>query len=79
MFDDRVYQRGALTLHAIRLVVGDNAFFAMLRDWVKANTHGTVSTDGFITFATQHTGRDLWGLCSSWLTQKPLPNLPRAR
>ena len=31
MFDDRVYKRGALTLHALRLTVGDDAFFAMLQ------------------------------------------------
>ena len=34
MFDDRVYKRGALTLHALRLTVGDDAFFALLKDWV---------------------------------------------
>jgi aminopeptidase N len=34
MFDDRVYKRGALTLHALRLTVGDEAFFALLKDWV---------------------------------------------
>ena len=28
MFDDRVYKRGALTLHALRLVMGDADFFA---------------------------------------------------
>ena len=30
-FDDRVYKRGALTLHALRRAVGDEAFFALLR------------------------------------------------
>ena len=33
MFDDRVYKRGALTLHALRLTVGDDAFFDALRAW----------------------------------------------
>ena len=32
MFDDRVYKRGALTLHALRTTVGDEAFFTLLRD-----------------------------------------------
>ena len=31
MFDDRVYKRGALTLHTLRLTVGDDAFFDLLR------------------------------------------------
>ena len=30
MFDDRVYKRGALTLHALRLMIGDVAFFGLL-------------------------------------------------
>ena len=79
MFDDRVYKRGALTLHAIRLTVGDRPFFAMLRAWVKANTHGTVSTGDFVRFATRHTGNDLSNLCRSWLMREALPQLPRAR
>ena len=31
MFDDRVYKRGALTLHALRLSIGDDAFFSLLK------------------------------------------------
>ena len=45
MFDDRVYKRGALTLHALRLTVGDDAFFELLRDWVDKHADGTVTTD----------------------------------
>ena len=33
MFDDRVYKRGALTLHALRGLIGDENFFALLREW----------------------------------------------
>ncbi len=33
MFDDRRDKRGALTLHALRGVIGDDNFFALLRDW----------------------------------------------
>ncbi len=31
MFDDRLYKRGALTLHVLRCSVGDDRFFALLR------------------------------------------------
>ena len=41
MFDDRVYKRGALTLHALRLTVGDDAFFDLLREWVERFGGGT--------------------------------------
>ncbi len=33
MFDDRVYKRGALALHVLRRRIGDENFFALLRDW----------------------------------------------
>ena len=48
MFDDRVYKRGALLLHALRLTVGDDAFFALLRAWVEQHTYGSVTTPMFV-------------------------------
>ena len=36
MFDDRVYKRGALTLHVLRRTIGDENFFELLRDWTDA-------------------------------------------
>lgn len=44
MFDDRVYKRGALTLHALRGAIGDEAFFAVLRGFVADHRHRVVST-----------------------------------
>ena len=78
MFDDRVYKRGALTLHALRLTVGDDAFFSLLRAWVAEHRGGTVSTPVLIAFAAQHTGADLGALFDSWLNQTALPDLPGA-
>jgi aminopeptidase len=77
MFDDRVYKRGALTLHAVRLTVGDDAFFSTLRAWVQANAHGTVTTDQVVEFMSAHTGHDLTDLFHSWLFEEALPALPR--
>ena len=48
MFDDRVYKRGALALHALRLRCGDLAFFSLLHEWASQNRHGSVSTPQFI-------------------------------
>lgn len=76
MFDDRVYKRGALTLHAIRLTVGDDAFFAMLRAWATEKSHSTVTTDDFIAFASSRTRHDLAPLISSWVHEPELPDLP---
>ena len=78
MFDDRVYKRGALTLHALRLTVGDDAFFALLKDWVAEHRGGSVTTDDFRAFAAERTGADLDELFDAWLTERELPDLPAA-
>jgi aminopeptidase N len=77
MFDDRVYKRGALALHALRLKCGDLAFFALLHDWVDRNRHGTVSTPEFILAINAATGIDAEALLHPWLFEEALPALPR--
>ncbi|WIM67978.1 M1 family metallopeptidase [Corynebacterium breve] len=42
MFDDRVYKRGAITLHALRVLLGDQAFFAAVRRYVGSGRHSVV-------------------------------------
>jgi aminopeptidase len=76
MFDDRVYKRGALALHALRLTLGDDTFFAMLRAWVAEQRFGTVSTELFEEHAARY-GRT-GTLLGRWLHGMPLPVLPRA-
>lgn len=75
MFDDRIYKRGALTLHALRQEIGDAAFFALLRTWTEKYRHSTVSTEQFTDLATHFTDKSLRGLWQSWLAEKPLPRL----
>ena len=73
MFDDRVYQRGALTLHALRETVGDRAFFALIREWTETYRHSTATTDDFMATAQGHSSVDLRPLFSAWLFNAPLP------
>ncbi|KQY57569.1 M1 family metallopeptidase [Nocardioides sp. Root140] len=77
MFDDRVYKRGALTLHALRAEVGDETFFAILRGWVAEHTGGNVTTEQFIAHAAGVAGRDLTELFDAWLFSVELPELPK--
>lgn len=79
LFDDRVYKRGALTLHALRLSLGDEAFFGVVRAWTARFRHATVATSGFVeTVASEVPGRDLAGFFRAWLYETALPELPRA-
>ena len=74
MFDDRVYKRGALTLHALRSAMGD-AFFPMLRDWTTANRWSTVTTPAFVAHAQRYTDADVAALIDAWVYTTPLPPL----
>jgi len=78
IFDDEVYKRGALTLHALRLLLGDTSFFAMLRDWTSTYRHGVVSTAAFTDFAAWHSGRSLDAFFTTWLADRHLPALAPA-
>ena len=74
MFDDRVYKRGALTLHALRRTVGDEPFFTLLREWTAAHRHSVVATADFVELAERH-GVDP-GFFGPWLEETALPRLP---
>src|SRR5262249_26258602 len=76
VFDDRVYKRGALTLHALRLTVGDDAFFTLLRTWTQTHQHASVTTSMFVELAGQLTDADLDPLFTAWLYDELLPDLP---
>jgi aminopeptidase N len=76
MFDDRVYKRGALLLHAVRLSIGDDRFFDVLREWVARHRHATASTADLLALVKEVGGEDLSSLFDSWLYQAALPPLP---
>lgn len=76
MFDDRVYKRGALTLHALRLTIGDQAFFRLLRTWTSQRAFATAVTADFIETAEAVSGAALDGLFAAWLDDLAVPPLP---
>ncbi len=76
MFDDRLYKRGALTLHAVRIAVGDDAFFDLLRGWAAEMRHEVATSDDFRAFAQRAAGVDLSALFTAWLDEPALPPLP---
>lgn len=76
MFDDRVYKRGALTLHALRLTIGDDAFFRLLREWTARHRGATATTTDFRVLAETVSGTPLAALLHDWLDRPELPALP---
>jgi aminopeptidase N len=75
IFDDLVYNRGAMTLQALRTKIGDRAFFDVLTRWPTAHRYGTVSTRQFIQFVERLTNRNLDSFFHTWLYQPGKPAL----
>jgi aminopeptidase N len=73
LFDDRVYQRGALTLHGLRTRLGDGAFFGVLREWTATHRHGTATTSDFVALAQRHATEPLTAFFRTWLAEPRLP------
>ena len=82
MFDDRVYKRGALTVHALRVLLGDDAFFRMLRRYVAAGRHSVVEpvdlkrevlAEAAAVGVPEEKVKQVW---NAWLNQTALPDFP---
>jgi aminopeptidase N len=67
LFGDAVYDRGAMTLHQLRLAVGDDDFFTILRTWVADHRYANGSTEQFTALAEKISGKDLDALFQAWL------------
>ncbi len=79
MFDFEVYEGGAVVLEALRLSIGDTAFFALLRLWVHDNVGASRTTEDFIALAEKVAGKDLTTFFGDWLYATSLPDtLPAA-
>ncbi|MBC9956637.1 M1 family metallopeptidase [Yimella sp. cx-51] len=76
VFDDRVYKRGALTVHAVRCRLGDEAFFDLLRAWIAEHNGENVTTADFVAFTQAHTGVAIDDLIDAWVYRTELPELP---
>jgi aminopeptidase N len=76
LFNGGVYFRGALTLHALRIEIGDEAFFETLRTYHERYKGGNASTDDFIAVAEEISGSQLDDLFEDWLYQDQLPPIP---
>lgn len=68
-----VYDRGAMTLQALREKVGDRVFFAILRDWYALHRDGNATTAQFIALAERVSGQDLRHFFAVWLDQPGKP------
>jgi aminopeptidase N len=76
LFDDAVYDRGAMTLHALRMAVGDRTFFSILKEWAASEAGEAVTSAEFIDLAERISGRQLDDLFRRWLFTPSKPARP---
>jgi aminopeptidase N len=73
LFTASVYLRGGMTLHALRLEVGDDAFFETLQQYAADYRHANATTDDFIAVAEEVSAKQLDDLFDEWLNAPKLP------
>ncbi|WP_214109960.1 M1 family metallopeptidase [Acrocarpospora catenulata] len=73
MFSNIPYNRGAMTLHALRGKIGDTAFFKLIKDWAADHQYGNATTADFIKAAEKISGQNLTSFFDVWLFQKGKP------
>lgn len=76
LFNVLVYVRGALTLHALRLRIGDEAFFEILRVYVDRYQYSNARTADFIAVAEEVSGEELSDFFTGWLYDPEMPPIP---
>jgi aminopeptidase N len=76
LFNGGVYVWGGLTLHALRLEVGDEAFFQILKTYFGRYKDGNATTDDFIAIAGKVSEKDLTKFFDSWLHSEKIPPIP---
>ena len=72
-----VYVRGAVALHALRLEVGDDAFFEILNTYTERFRYGNASTGDFINVSEAVSGQDLFDFFMAWLYDALPPDIPQ--
>jgi aminopeptidase N len=67
------YQKGGWTLHMLRRLVGDSAFFRGVRQYYVANRHGNALTDDFRRAVEATSGQRLDWFFDQWLRRPGYP------
>jgi hypothetical protein len=69
-YRDAVYLNGALFLEELRHLIGDEAFFAFLRNYVSAYSHKVASADDFFDTLDQHTQENITFLLEKYFSKR---------
>jgi aminopeptidase N len=76
LFDSKVYQGGALAVHALRKEVGDESFFEILKTYGAQHRDSTATTDDLIAISSAVAKKDLYPFFQRWVYSSDLPEVP---
>jgi hypothetical protein len=69
-YKDAIYLRGALFLEDLRNLLGDEAFFAFLRDYLQRYAYRQATAEDFFAVLRDHTAADLSGLLDEYFAHR---------
>jgi aminopeptidase N len=73
LFLGPIYDRGGATLHALRVKIGDTAFFAGAQEWVSRYDDSTATTEDFQALYEEVSGQELDEFFDIWLRDPVKP------
>jgi hypothetical protein len=68
-YTNAVYLRGAKFIEALRLRMGDKAFFAFLQDYAARHAHSRAASEDFFAILREHTDADISDLLAAYFQQ----------
>ncbi|MFD9464868.1 M1 family metallopeptidase [Streptomyces sp. NPDC060027] len=75
--DPPVYYRGAMVLHKIRELVGDDTFYDIVQGWTATHRHANADTADFTAYVEKTApDKDFSGIWKDWLYGKGKPDHP---
>ncbi len=75
LLDAESYEKGAWVLHMLRRLIGDEAFFAGVRDYYATLRGGTAWTADFARVMEEASGRPLGWFFAQWIVRPGMPVL----
>jgi aminopeptidase N len=73
LFDRHLYEKGALVLHMLRYVLGEDMFWRSMQQYVRANEHQVVETVDLERAIETATGRNVQAFFKQWVYQGGYP------
>jgi aminopeptidase N len=76
LFNSGVYNRGAAALHALRLRIGDERFWRLVRSFLDAHRFGNASNQDWLEHVQAQTDAATRAFHEHWLMDDLVPDFP---